>query len=298
MAWQHSVIKDEITLADTDTSYSCDLPRAGHIAALLVRLAGTGGAGTPAVEALVSRIVVSASGPSETYADATGPQINKRAKQLLSTTPPILNATGAATNANYFVMFGRKLRDKRLMLPARKHGTLQLRLSFGTLIAATAFATGTVRLTVEVIEWVGDPPAEFIGCCKTVQYTTLATGTGDTEIELPEGNLLDTLIVNFSAVTTVDDLVLGIDNKKETPFAAKYDWLLTQNTSMYDFATAETLFAFIDMMYEGADRAGAIDQALTMAPTRSYKLHISRGATTTTVTLITVEIVPAAGAAA
>lgn len=297
MSWQHSVIKDEIAVADADTSYSCDLPRGGHIAALLLRLAGTGGAGTPAVEPLITRIVVSGSGPSETYADATGVQLNKRAKQLLSTPPVVLNATGAATHANYAVMFGRKLRDKRLMLPARKHGTLQLRLSFGTLIAATAFATGTVKLTVEVIEWVGDPPAEFVGCCKTVQYTALATGTGDTDVELPEGNLLDTLIVIFSAVTTVDDLVLGIDNKKETPYAVKYSWLVDANTVMYDFATAETLYAFMDLMYEGADRAGAIDQALAMAPERSYKLYVSRGATTTTFTLITVEIVRAAPAA-
>lgn len=298
MSWQHSVIKDEVAIADSDTSYSCDLPRSGHIAAILIRLAGTGGSGTPNVEPLVTRIVVSASGPSETYADATGVQINKRAKQLLSTPPPITNASGAATNANYYVMFGRKLRDKRLMLPASKHGTLQLRLSFGTLIATTAFATGTVKLTIETIEWIGAAPAEYAGCCKTVQYTALATGTGDTEIELPEGNLLDTLILNVSDATTVDDLVLGIDNKKETPFAAKFDWLLKRNTAMYDFATAETLYAYMDIMYEGADRAGAIDQALEMNPSRSYKLYISRGSTTTTVTLITVEIVrPSAPAA-
>lgn len=289
--FQRTILKDAVVIADAATSYTCDLPRSAMIAAIFIRLYGTGGSGTPAVDDLITGANIKASAPSETYLDLDSDELRLRAKQLLSIAPAVVNATGAHTEVNLLAMFGRKICDKRLMLDAAKHGTLQLTLSFGTLIATTAWATTTVRLDIEIIQWTESKPSEYKGCIKGLHWTNIVTGTGWKDIELPQGNKYDTICALFSAITTVDEIIFGVDNKKQTPIQTKTCNLLEMMTLMYEWATAETVRLIIDFCYIGTDRAGDIEAAYPAPKDHEYTLHVDRGATTTTIEIFTFEIV-------
>jgi len=289
--FQKTVLKDAVVIADASISHTCKLPRSAFIAAIFIRLYGTGGASGVALDDLITGVSVKASAPSETYLDLDSDELRLRAKQLLSIAPGVTNADGAASELNLLALFGRKICDKRLMLDAAKHGTLQLTLSFGTLIAATAFATTTVRLDIEIIQWTESKPSEYKGCIKGMHWTNIVTGTGWKDIALPEGNSYDTICALFSAATTVDEIVFGVDNKKQTPIHTKYQNLLEMMTLMYEWATAETVQLIIDFCYVSTDRSGDLDAAYPAPKDHEYSLHIFRGTTTTTIEVFTFEIV-------
>lgn len=289
--FQRTILKDAKVLADADTSFTCDLPRSALIAAIFIRLYGTGGSGTPAVDDLITRVNIKSSAPSETYLDLDSAELRLRAKQLLSIEPSVTNALGAHTELNLLVMFGRKICDKRLMLDAAKHGTLQLTLSFGTLIATTAWATTTLRLDIEIIQWTEAKPSEYKGCVKQIHWTNIVTGTGWKDVPLPEGNKYDTICALFSDVTTVDEIIFGVDNKKKTPIATKLCNLLEMMTLQYEWATAETVQIILDFCYESTDRSGNIEAAYPAPKDHEYSLLVDRGDTTTTIEVFTFEIV-------
>lgn len=291
MAFQKILLKDSIAIADADTSYNCDLPRSAFIAAIIIRLYGTGGSGTPAVEDLITNFRVSASAPSETYYDIDSDEMRLRCKQLLSIAPGFTNATGAHTEINALMLFGRKLRDKRLMLDAAKHGTLSLNLTFSTLIATTAWATGTVKLDIEIIQWVAAKPGEHIGCIKSTHVKTEATGTNWLDVALPKGNAFDTIVAMVGTATSIDEIIFSIDNKKETPFHAKFINLLEANALEYEWATPETVQFLIDFCLEGSSREGDLAAAMPAPKDRDFELLIDRGATTSTVEVFIFEIV-------
>jgi len=289
--FQRTILKDAVVIADAATSYTCDLPRSAFISSIFIRLYGTGGSGTPSVSDLITKVNIKSSAPSETYLDLDSDELRLRVKQLLSIEPSVVNATGAATELNLIALFGRKLCDKRLMLDAAKHGTLQLTLSFGTLIATTAWATTTVRLDIEIIQWTEAKPSEYVGCIKGLHWTDIVTGTGWKDIALPQGNSYDTICAVFSAITTVDEIIFGVDNKKQTPIQTKTCNLLEMMTLMYEWATAETVQLILDFCYESTNREGNLDAAYPAPKGHDYSLHVDRGSTTTTIEVFTFEIV-------
>lgn len=291
MAFQKILYRKGIAIADADTSFNVDLPRSAFIAAIIIRLWGTGGSGIPAVDNLITNFRVSASAPSETYYDIDSDEMRLRARQLLSIAPSVDNALGANTEINALILFGRKLRDKRLMLDAAKHGTLTLNLTFGTLIATTAWATGTVKIDIEIIQWVAPKPGEYVGCIKSTHITTLATGTAWKAIELPLGNAFDTIAALVGTATTIDEIIFSIDNKKETPFHTLFQNLLEQNMLEYEWATAETVQFLIDFCLEGSTREGDLALAMPAPKDRSFELLINRGAITSTLEAFVFEIV-------
>lgn len=291
MAFKRILYRDAITIADAATSFMVDLPRSAFIAAIILRLYGTGGSGTVVSDDIITGINVKASAPSETYYDMDSDEMRLRAKQLLSIAPAVVNATSAATEINLLLMFGRKIKDKRLMLDAQKHGALQLTLNFGTLIAATVFATTTVRLDVELIIWDGAKPAEYVGCIKSSHWKTIATGTNWLDVELPQGNAFDSIAFLVGTITSIDEIIFGINNKQKTPFASKMQNLLHQNVLEFELATAETVQAIIDFCIEGSSREGDLGMAMPAPKEDTFSLHIDRGATTSTVEVFVFEIV-------
>lgn len=291
MTFQRVLLKDAEVIADAATSYTCDLPRSAFIAAVILRLYGTGGSGTVVSDDIITGINVRASAPSETYYDMDSDEMRLRAKQLCSIAPSVTNATGAATEVNLMLLFGRKIKDKRLMLDAAKHGALQLTLNFGTLIATTVFATTTVRLDIELIIWTGSKPGEYVGCIKSTHWKALVTGTGWANIELPQGNAFDTVSFLVGTITTIDEIIFGINNKQETPFNSKMQNLIEQNVLEFEWATAETVQAIIDFCLEGAGREGDLNSAVPAPKESTFTLHIDRGATTSTLEVFVFEIV-------
>jgi len=291
MAFEKILLRKGIAIADLDTSFNVDLPRSSFIAAIIIRLYGTGGSGTPAVDDLITNFRVSASAESETYYDIDSDEMRLRAKQLLSIAPSVVNATGAATELNALLLFGRKLRDKRLMLDAAKHGTLSLNLTFGMLIAPTAWATGTVKIDIELIQWTAGKPGEYVGCIKSTHIKTQATGTDQLDVMLPKGNLFDTVVALVGTATTIDEIQISIDNKKKTPFHSLFQNLLEANMLEYEWATAETVQFLIDFCLEGSNREGDLALALPAPKDKDIELLIDRGATTSTVEVFVFEIV-------
>lgn len=289
--FQRTILKDEVVIADAQTSYTCDLPRSAFIAAIFVRLYGTGGATAVALEDLIKKVNIKASAPSETYLDLDAAELRLRAKQLLSIEPSVTNTENEPSELNLLAMFGRKLYDKRLMLDAAKHGTLQLTIAFEDLIDAAAFVAGSVRLDIEIIQWTESKPAEYVGCVKAMHWTDIVTGTGWKDIELPLGNSYDTICALFSAIDTVDEIIFGVDNKKQTPIHTKTCNLLEMMTLMYEWEPAETVQLLLDFCYESTNREGNLDAAYPAEKGHEYTLHVNRGITTTTIEIFTFEIV-------
>ena len=287
MAWNRHVLSkwDEAGIADGDTSKIIELPQ-GLYSAIYMRLSGTGGAGTPAVDDLIATIKVKT---DKGYIfDMRSADCLILARALTGRKPTITNATGAYTETNQTLYFGRKPRDKALMLDIRSSNVRQVELTFGTLIASTAFATGTVKLTVTVDEWVGNPPPELRGFISTKVVEDKATGTGKTVFDLFKGNKLAGILVTIGTITTVRQVRVGTDKIPDLFGVMNFRDLVNLHNAENNVDTAETLNALWEMpsLSENLDQLPNLNE-----PNTDYNVELERGTTTTTSRLNQLDVV-------
>jgi len=245
MGWKETVLADynQKGISDTATLDVVKLDK-GVYSGIQIRLNGTGGAGTIALDTdptLITRVKLKTD--KGYIIDATGTQLRVLSRKKTGTIPTVTNATGAYSQLVIPIHFGRKPKDKALMLDIRNSNVRQIEISFGTLIATTAFATGTVKLSVSVLEWVGALPPEYKGCLGFKEVEDKATGTGCATFELFQGNKLAHLLIEVVTITTVAEVTVA--DKKLTVIFAKKQWRDVLNADNYenDKETAETTWA-------------------------------------------------------
>lgn len=251
-AWKRSVLVDwdQGAIADATTTQTVKLPQT-LISAIHVRLSGTGGSGTPAVDNLLTELKVKT---DKGYVfDMLSADMRAIARALAGYAPIVTNATGAYTAVTHHVMFGRYPRDKNYMLDLRNSAVRQIELSFGTLIATTAWATGTVVLTITIDEWVGDADPDFAGMLGWRLVEDRATGTGRTTFDLFQGYKCPGILVYGSNVTTLRQVTLS--DKKQTIIFAQADFqdLLDMHNVENNPDARETTYALLKFFGEQGD---------------------------------------------
>lgn len=283
-AWKKTVLADfdEAGIGDSETSKIVKLPKA-IISAIILRLHGTGGSGTPAVDDLIATMKLKTDKGYVT--DLRSEDAHAIARQICGTHPTVTNATGAHTEVNQHLYFGRKPRDRSLMLNLLNSNVRTLELTFGTLIATTAWATGTVKLTVTIEEWIGSLPSELKGFISMKEVEDKATGTGKTVFELYQGNKLMGALITISAITSVRQVTIG--DKKESVIFAKVNFrdILNIGNIENDLDTAETLIAFLPF-YDKQKDLMDIPKLDMSDPI----LALERGATTTTSRVVQLDL--------
>lgn len=284
MGWKRQVLAkwDQNGLADADTSKSLTLPKA-LIACILITLFGTGGSGTIALDTdptMITRVKVKTKKGYQ-Y-DATGTQIRAIARKICGTIPTVVEATGAHSELNVPIYFGRKPRDRRLMLDLTEDNIRSLELNFGTLIATTAFATTTAKLTISVDYWVGSKPSGYKGFIGWKEVEDKATGTGKGVFDLFKAVKVAGLLIEVATITTVRQVTLS--DMEESFIWGKMNWrdLLNIDNWESDKATAETTLAIWAFWDDEDDVSDVPDLSKVGDPI----LSIERGATTTVTSLV------------
>lgn len=248
MGWKRTVLNDwnQNAIADSDTTKQIVLPKT-IIGAIYLRLSGTGGAGTPAVTNMIATMKVKCD--KGYIVDLDSADAIVLAGAITGRKPTVTNATGAYTETNQSIYWGRFPRDRALMKDFRSESTRLLELTFGTLIAATAWATTTVRLTIVIDEWIGELPANWKGylSSKTVEGAAKATGTGKVNFELFKDHRLAALLINVGTITTIDDV--EITDKAGTVSFGKVKFrdllnIFNHETNIETVETLYTLWAF------------------------------------------------------
>lgn len=287
MAWKNTVLAkwDQASVGDADTTKVIELPQA-MISTIQIRLSGTGGAGTPAVDAMIATTKVK-SDKGYIY-DARSADMQKIARALTGRLPTITNASGAYTETNQVLFFGRKRRDKSLILDLRSSNVRQLELTFGTLIAATAWATTTVVLTVSIDEWVGTPPAEWQGFISTKEVENKATGTGKCVFDLFKGDKLAGVFVNIGTITTIRQVTIGNTSMAMIFGQMNFRDLVNQHNQWFNVDTVETLDALWPL-WEDQDLFNTALPVLDMA---DPMVSIERGTTTSTARVVQLSLLP------
>jgi len=283
-AWKKTVLADfdEAGISDGSSAEIVKLPKA-IISAMHIRLHGTGGSGTPSVDDLIATMKVKTNKGYVT--DLRSEDAHAIAKQITGTQPTVTNATGAHTEVNQALYFGRKPRDRSLMLNLLDSNVRTLELTFGTLIATTAWATGTVKLTVTIEEWVGALPSEYKGMISMKEVEDKATGTGKTVFELYQGNKLMGALITVSAITSVRQVTVG--DKKESIIFAKVNFrdILNIGNAENDLSSAETVIAFLPF-YDKQKDLMDIPKLDMSDPI----LALERGSTTTTSRVVQLDL--------
>jgi len=285
MAWKKTVLADydEKGIADGATLEVVKLPKS-IISAIYLRLSGTGGSGTPAVDDLIATMKVKT---DKGYViDLRSADAHAIAKQICGTHPTVTNASGAYSETNHHIYFGRKPRDRTLMLDLRNSNVRTLELTFGTLIATTAFATGTVKLTITIEEWIGSLPSEYKGFISMKEVEDKATGTGKCTFELFQGNKLMGVLITVSAITTVRQVCIS-DKKKTVVFAeVNFRDILNIGNAENDLASAESLIAFLSFYDKQKDL-----MELPILDMSDPVLTLERGSTTTTSRVVQLDLI-------
>lgn len=275
--WKRTVLADwdEGAIADSDTSKTIKLPQA-IISSIHLRLSGTGGSGTVAADNLIATAKVKT---DKGYIfDMRSADMHILARALTARKPTITNGTSAYSETNHSIYFGRHPKDKMGLLDLRNSNVRLIELTFGTLIATTAFATTTVKLTVTIEEWVGELPAEYRGFISAKEVEDKATGTGKCVFELFSGDKLLGVFINISAITTVRQVTIT-DKKESVNFGkANFRDLLNLHNAEYAVDTVETLNA----LWKLVDWADMLTTQLPLLSMSDPILAIERGATTTT----------------
>jgi hypothetical protein len=287
MAWKNTVLAkwDQASVGDADTTKIVELPQA-MISTIQVRLSGTGGAGTPAVDAMIATSKVK-SDKGYIY-DARSADMQKIARALTGRIPTITNASGAYTETNQVLFFGRKRRDKSLILDLRSSNVRQLELTFGTLIAATAWATTTVVLTVSIDEWIGAPPAEWQGFISTKEVENKATGTGKCVFDLFKGDKLAGVFINIGTITTIRQVTIGNTSMAMIFGQMNFRDLVNQHNQWFNVDTVETL----DALWPLWEDQELFNTALPVLDMADPMVSIERGATTSTARVVQLSLLP------
>jgi len=288
LVWKETVLTDydEAGISDSATIEVVKLPQA-LISAIHIRLSGTGGSGTIALDTdptLITRVKIKTS--KGYVVDATGTQLRTLARKITGTIPKVGNNTDAYSELVIPIYSGRKVKDKALMLDILNDVVRQMEISFGTLIATTAFATGTVRLSINIVEWIGDKPKQYKGYLGFKEVEDKATGTGKATFELFQGNKLAGLLIEVVTITTVRQVT--VSDKKESIQFAKANWrdILNKDNSENDKETAETTWAHWEFYDEGEELEALPDLSKVSDPVCT----IERGTTTTVTGVIQQEL--------
>jgi len=283
MPWKTTVLTDydEKGIADSATIEIVKLPQA-VISAIHMRLSGTGGSGTPAVDNLLATTKIKT---EKGYVfDMRSADMHVLARKKCGRKPTITNASGAYTSVNHSIYFGRFPKDKALMMNLMNSNVRQMELTFGTLIATTAWATGTVKLTITIEEWLG--ANEIKGFLGAKEVEDKATGTGKCTFELFQGGKLAGLLINVGTITTIRQVTIG--DKKESVIFGKAnfrDLLNIHNIEFLNIDAVETLYAYWSFL----DKKDIADlPLLTMS---DPVVTIERGATTSTTRLVQEDLV-------
>lgn len=239
MSWQKVIVAEGQAIGDADSSVTFDLPRSNRIGEVSFILRGTGGSGTPAVEALITKIEIIGNGNSS-IVSANNQQIRDimqmRAKGMRA---EIVNATGAATRVTTNIWTGRYKHDPVVILPSYRFSTLQLKITFGTLIAATAFATGTVAMDVFVDEFVKDgsePSDSDLIIQKYNEVESFTSGaSGDRQVKLQRGHSIAGVYVRAAGTdgTTVSKFSVKLNNGAIIPVTET--WLKSQSDDIIEY---------------------------------------------------------------
>jgi hypothetical protein len=211
--------------------------------------------------------------------DMRSADINKLARALTGRIPTITNATGAYTETNQSLYFGRYPRDKAYMLDLRNSNVRTMELTFGTLIATTAWATTTVVLTITVEEWIGELPHEYKGAMGWKEVENKATGTGKAIFDLYQGFKCMGIMINIGTITTIRQCTLS-DKKLSIIFAqANFRDILNLHNAQYAPDTVETL----DALWRFWDWKDLEDTEVPdLSKLSDPAFSIERGATTST----------------
>ena len=205
-------------------------------------------------------------------------------------------ADAVATAANdevshqpYIISFGRFIGDTLALLPAKAFKTLQLKITYTT---GTADLAG-LALHVSVDEYVSDDNINDKFLLKKTEIEAKATGTGDVSFDLPLGNAYRRLMLHVGTVTTVTNMSLRANNGSEIPYTESLINLKLMNAYDYEMVTTVTLGQIYDASYVmiDLDRADTLSKVLDTANYNDFKLLVSRGTTTSTLTLVAEELV-------
>lgn len=284
MGWKTQVLAkwDQQGLADGDTLKTLTLPQA-LIGNINITLFGTGGSGTVALDtdpSMITRVKIKTKKGYQ-Y-DLTGHQARILARKLCRTIPTVTNGTGAHSELNVPIYFGRKPRDRRLMLDLLEDNIRSMEISFGTLIATTAFATTTVKMTITCEIWVGAKPSGYKGFIGWKEVEDKATGTGKGVFDLFKGVKVAGLLIEVATITTVRQVTLS--DLEESYIWGKINWrdLMNRDNWESDKATAETTWAIWAFWDDEDDLTDMPDLSKVGDPI----LSIERGATTSVTGLI------------
>ena len=286
MGYKRTVLADydQKNIADGATLEVIKLPKA-LISAIHLRLNGDGGSGTPACDDLIATMKVKTDKGYVT--DLRSEDAHAIAMKKCGTHPTVVTATGAYSSTNQSLYFGRKPRDRALMLNLTDNKVRVLELTFGTLIAVTAFATGTVKLTVTIEEWIGALPSGYKGFIGSKEVEDKATGTGKTIFELFSGEKLMGVLITISAIATVRQVT--ISDKKESIIFGKVNFrdLLDLDNMEAHKDTVETLIAHWQFYDEELTLVELPDLSKVSDPI----LALERGTTTTTSRVVQQDLV-------
>jgi hypothetical protein len=286
MGWKRTVLADydEKGIDDNATSEVIKLPNS-IISAIHLRLSGTGGSGTPAVDNLIATTKIKT---DKGYIfDMRSEDMHVLAKKITGRKPIITNSSGAYSETNHSIYFGRFPKDKALMLDLRNSNVRLIELTFGTLVATSAFATGTVKLTVTIDEWVGALPPEYVGFLSAKEVENKATGTGKAVFELFSGNRCAALLINVGTITTVRQCTLSDKSEKVIFGKANFrDLLNIHNIEDLNITAVETLYAYWAFYDKDPKSIGTLPYLSMSDPI----LSIERGSTTTTSRVVQIDL--------
>lgn len=191
MRTRDAVLENAHTLANSETNIT-DIDLTDPISALLIQVTGTNGS-TSNKENFIHDVVtkIEIVDGSDTLVSLTMPELlalhfyNTRGKT------PILRPSEQASGSQVeggMILFGRYLYDKIYALDPTKYSNPQLKITVNIAavraIAATAFATGTLTLTViaKVMEGLEPRPIGFITSKEIKSWTTAASGDEPTDL--------------------------------------------------------------------------------------------------------------------
>jgi hypothetical protein len=286
MAWKKSILADwdEGGLLDADTSKTIKLPPS-VISAIHLRLSGTGGAGAVAVDNFIATVKVKS---DKGYIfDMASADMLVLARAITGRKPTITNAASAYSETNQSIYFGRHPRDKTFLLDLTKSNVRTMEVTFATLVAATGFATGTVKFTVTIEEWLGDLPPEYKGFISSKVVEDKATGTGKCIFELFSGVKLIGALINIGTITTVRQCTISDKSEKIMFGKANFRDLLNIHNHENAVDAVETLNA----LWRLADWTDLFNTELPMLSMSDPVLSIERGATTTTSRVVQLSVI-------
>lgn len=287
--WLKTILEDNSAVADGTTSISVDLPTSNFIGNIDVRLSGTGGSGTIVVDDIVTKVEVIANG-SAVIKSLSGADLRRIATFDTGVVPEITEATSAATSITVPVNFGRYVRDLLCILPAKIFKTLQLKITTGTIIASTVWATNTVKLDVTCEEYVSndDPLSKLI--LKDTELESHTSAAQTKFVTLPLGNRYRrAMVFCTNGQADLTQIQVRINNGAVIPLTTRFDVSLNEDTLEYKLHAAFTDVTMVDF-----DKRGDLSGCLVSSRFNDLKLRYAEAAGST-IRTVTQEVVSVRG---